>query len=50
MDTFFGRGYEILKSLIFNLSAFIWSYVLEFTCKSLPENKLLVFLEWDVYN
>ena len=50
MDTFFGRVYEILKSQIFNLSALIWSYALEFTCKSLPENKLLVFLEWDVYN
>lgn len=50
LDTFFGRGYEILKSLIFNLSAFIWSYVLEFACKHLLENKLLVFLEWDVYN
>ena len=47
LDTFFGRGYEILKSLIFNLSAFIWSYVLEFACKHLLENKLLVFLEWD---
>ena len=50
LDTFFGRVYEILKSQIFNLSALIWSYALEFTCKSLPENKLLVFLEWDVYN
>ena len=50
LDPFVGRGYEILKSQIFNLSAVIWNYALGIACKHLPENKLLVVLEWDVYN
>ena len=50
LDTFVGRGYEILKSQIFNLSAVIWNYALGIACKHLPENKLLVVLEWDVYD
>ena len=42
---------EVYIDLIgINLSAVIWNYALGIACKHLPENKLLVVLEWDVYD
>lgn len=32
LDTFVARGYDILESLIFNLTAVIWNHALEFAC------------------